>query len=197
MVFRTAYLLTGDTLSYRAVFSKNILQEVGFHVKMVLYDYHEDKVLSNKYGMMNIYKMIQDSDENFAYVFEDDINVLEPIQLEEIIQYEPFVDLFFYLGFCQRETDAGAVYGGFNINEHEVYIKSGNISGLHAIGISKKGVEKILEFASIDTERYMDVILGKFSRKYPAICLRYDLESSISGHRGIFFQDREKFPTSI
>ena len=100
------------------------------------------------------------------------------------------------MGFCQCKGP-GAVYGGFSIDGHDVYVKPGNVRGLHAIGISRKGVEKILEFASIDTEKYMDVIFDKFSRKYHTICLRYDLESSIPGHRGIFFQDRERFPTTL
>jgi len=44
---------------------------------------------------------------------------------------------------------------------------------------------------------YMDMILEKFSEKYPTNVIRYDLESYLHGHRGIFFQDRDRFPSSI
>ena len=43
----------------------------------------------------------------------------------------------------------------------------------------------------------MDVILEQFSVLYPANVCRYDLESYIHGHKGILFQDRHKFPSSI
>ena len=43
----------------------------------------------------------------------------------------------------------------------------------------------------------MDVILEKFSLIYPTICVRYDLESYIHGHKGIIFQDRKRFPSII
>jgi len=43
----------------------------------------------------------------------------------------------------------------------------------------------------------MDVILEQVSRVCPANVCRYDLESYIPGHRGIFFQDRKKFPSTI
>lgn len=36
-----------------------------------------------------------------------------------------------------------------------------------------------------------------FSIQYPANVVRYDLESYISGHRGVFFQDRKRFPSTI
>lgn len=43
----------------------------------------------------------------------------------------------------------------------------------------------------------MDVILEAFAAIYPANIVRYDLESYISGHRGVIFQDRNRFPSSI
>ena len=43
----------------------------------------------------------------------------------------------------------------------------------------------------------MDIILEEFSQIHHPNLLRYDLESYIEGHRGIFFQDRDKFPTTI
>ena len=43
----------------------------------------------------------------------------------------------------------------------------------------------------------MDMILEKFIEIFPANVIRYDLESDIKGHRGLFFQDRKQFPSSI
>ena len=56
---------------------------------------------------------------------------------------------------------------------------------------------ELLDFSKQSNEPYMDVILSNFSLKYPANIVRYDLESYIPGHRGIIFQDRNKFPSSI
>lgn len=41
------------------------------------------------------------------------------------------------------------------------------------------------------------MILELYSLKNPVNLIRYDLESYIKGHRGIFFQDRKKFQSII
>jgi hypothetical protein len=46
-------------------------------------------------------------------------------------------------------------------------------------------------------EQYMDVCLEHFTLKYPANVVRYDLSWRGTGHRGAFFQDRLRFPSSI
>lgn len=197
MLKRNAYLLTLDPLSERALFSKKILEDIGFNVNLINVIPHEDKVLSNKISMQYIYGVIKDSDEDgFGYVFEDDINIIEPITLEEIVEYEKISEIFFYLGLCEYVNNYTLT--NIKINGHNVYNKSGCVRGLHAISLSKKGAEKLLEFSKEkNDERYMDVILDQFSLIYPANCVRYDLESYISGHRGIIFQDRLRFPSSI
>jgi hypothetical protein len=86
---------------------------------------------------------------------------------------------------------------GIKIRNKDVYSKSGFCKGLHAIGLSKKGSIELLKFSKESNERYMDVILEKFTKLYPANVCRYDLESYISGHRGILFQDRKKFPSMM
>jgi hypothetical protein len=44
----------------------------------------------------------------------------------------------------------------------------------------------------------MDLILSDFQRKYPANIVRFDLTSPLNkDHRGIIYQDRSKFPTTI
>lgn len=97
---RTAYLLTTNPTSERTQFSRQILDQVGFRVVPVPHIPHEDKVVSNKISMQNIYRMIHEGQEEYAYVFEDDINVLEPISLQEIVEYETVSPLFNYLGVC-------------------------------------------------------------------------------------------------
>ncbi len=76
-------------------------------------------------------------------------------------------------------------------------IVNGSIRGLHAIGVSKKGATALFFFARMMKERYMDVCLEKFSEKFPVNVMRYDLESYIERHRGLFYQDRNRFPSTI
>jgi len=189
---RTAYLLTVSSFSERAQFSKRILEGVGFQVIMVRPILHPDKVLSNKISMQMIYQQIALRGE-YAYVFEDDINLLEDIRLDEIIEYEAISPMFFYLGVCEAKHKAEKT--GITIRGHDVYQKRGVCRGLHAIGISPQGASELLKFST--SERYMDCILEQFSLLYPANVCRYDLESYIAGHRGIFFQDRRRFPSTI
>lgn len=189
---RTAYLLTVSP-SERAHFSKSILERVGFKVIMVRPIHHPDKVLSNKLSMQMIYQQIALRGE-YAYVFEDDINLLEDIHLDEIIEYESISPMFFYLGVCEAKHTAEKT--GLSVQGHQVYRKRGMCRGLHAIGISPEGATELLKFSN-NPERYMDVILEQFSLLYPANVCRYDLQSYIAGHRGIFFQDRKKIPSTI
>ena len=196
-MLRNAYLLTGNSKSERALFCENVLNNIGFHVKMITYIPHKDKVISNKISMQYIYNLIKNSeDDTYQYVFEDDINILTPIKLEEIIEYEKLTDTFFYLGLCEYDN-TNSNLTSHKIGGNHVYSISGGIRGLHAIGLSKMGAELLLYFSENVDDRYMDVILEKFSLIYPTICVRYDLESYIHGHKGVIFQDRKRFPSSI
>lgn len=192
---RNAYLLTCNSKSERTLFCENILKDIGFNVNIITCIPHDDKVISNKISMQHIYKLIKESEDNYSYVFEDDINILKSIKLEEIIEYEKLSEMFFYLGLCEYKNKSKLT--SHKINGNNVYSISGGIRGLHAIGLSKKGAEKLLEFSENNNERYMDVILEKFSVIYPTICVRYDLESYIRGHKGVIFQDRKRFPSTI
>ena len=193
---RKAYLLTTNKNSDRTIFSSEILNKIGFDVILIQCIYNENKVLSNKLSMLYIYSLIQNGDDDYSYVFEDDINILEDIKLSEIIEYEKISTNFFYLGCC--------VYGNkmkntlYKINNYDVINISGNVRGLHAIGLSKDGAKKLIEFSNNHNEiEYMDVILEKFCNIYPANIVRHHLESYINGHIGIIYQDRNKFPSSI
>jgi len=192
---RCGYILTLNPQSERALFSKNILENIGFDVTFIQPIPNADKVISNKISMQYIYSLISNSENEYSYVFEDDINMLEEIKIDEIIEYEKISDMFFYLGICEYNMNAKNT--GIKIRNKDVYSKSGFCKGLHAIGLSKKGSIELLKFSKESNERYMDVILEKFTKLYPANVCRYDLESYISGHRGILFQDRKKFPSMI
>jgi len=193
---RVAFLLTGNINSSRAILSKKVLEKIGFHVVFIIYLPHEDNVLSNKLSMQYIYSLFNRLIHNYAYVFEDDINIKKNITLDEIIKYERISPMFFYLGICEVNC-SGVNKTNIKINNHDVYTKSGNVRGLHAIGLSKKGAVELLNFSKKSNEKYMDVILEQFSLLYPANVVRYDLSSYIQGHKGIIFQDRVKFPSQI
>lgn len=222
MVKRIAYLLTGDIDSDRAIFSKNVLDKIGFDVNVIIYTPNENRVVSNKLSMHHILELIcnGENDENeFVYFFEDDINVLEPITIDEIIEYEKISEMYFYLGICEHnpysrlntideimnfsdiffdlgicEHKAYATPTNLKINNYTVFQKKGNVRGTHAFGISKNGAKILLEFSKqFELDKYMDMILEDFSVLYPANVVRYDLCSTIWGHRGVIFQDRTKF----
>ena len=197
-MYRTAYLLTENENSERALFSKHVLENIGFCVQFITCIPNNNKVVSNKISMQYIYELISNTEfetTEFAYVFEDDINVVEDISIDEIVQYENISEMFFYLGMC----DAGdnIIQTNEIINNNIVYKKSGYVRGLHAIGLSKKGAINLLKYSKESTIEYMDMILENFSLIYPANIVRYDLTSYIPGHKGIIFQDRNRFPSTI
>ena len=195
---RKAYVLTPNKLSDRTIFSRNVLEQIGFIVVLIQHIPHENNVLSNKISMQHIYEMIVTGEDDYAYVFEDDINVLEPIDITEIIQYEKISRLFFYLRACTYGNNLNkATKHNTTINSHNVFTMSGYVRGLHAVGFSKAGAAIVLEISKSIKEPYMDVILEQITYTYPSNIVRYDLESYIRGHRGIIFQDRKRFPTTI
>jgi hypothetical protein len=194
---RVAYLLTTDKNSERTLFSQQVLKQIGFNVILVQHIPHTNQVISNKISMCYIYELIHTSLDEYAYVFEDDINILENISLSEIIQYETISNMFFYLGICECGGESTIKDTLHVINYHKIFSISGNVRGLHAIGLSKKGAKELLDFANCSDYIYMDMILEDFSKIYPANVVRYDIESDIDGHRGVIFQDRRRFPSTI
>ena len=71
------------------------------------------------------------------------------------------------------------------------------------MGFSRKGAEAVLNYSkqfSDDLEPehggVMDVILEKFTYTHPTNVFRYDLATSIEGHRGGMYQDAVRFPIS-
>lgn len=198
---RKAYILTCNQESERSKFSKEVLDNVGFESIFFNCIPHKNKVLSNKISMLKIYENIANGEDDWVYVFEDDINILKPITILEIIEYENISPIFFYLGVCipnYYNSKNNLVIYYREINNSKIYGIKGGVRGLHAIAISKQGAKLLLDFAKeYESYEYMDMILEKFSEKYPAPVINPELESYIYGHRGIFFQDRNKFPSTI
>jgi len=148
--------------------------------------------------MIKMYELILQGDHEWGYVFEDDINILEKITIDEIIEYEKISSKIFYLGVCMYDHYT-VEYNSEKINGHPIAIVKGQVRGAHAIAFSKKGVAEILDFVEITNVKsdFMDVILEEYTKISPANVVRYDLESYIKGHRGIIFQDRNVFPSTI
>ena len=194
---RNAYLLTCDPNSERTKFSKNILDELGFNVILFQAIPDSKPLLSHKQSMISIYNIIaNDLSNEWSYIFEDDINKLEDIKLDEIIEYEKISNKFFYLGICKYGEDT-LCETEHTINNHNVYSVSGSVRGLHALAFSRVGMIDFIDFLKNFSLEYIDIILELYTLKNRSNVVRADLESYISGHRGIIFQDRNKFTSII
>ena len=203
MVHRKAYILCEDANTPRCLHSTQVLENIGFTVIPVPYIRHSDKVYSNLISMQSIYETIANDAEleegnAWSYVFEDDISALIDISLDEVVEYEHISQYMMYLGVCTLLRDKFKIYESKpSVRGHPVVVCEGGGRGLHAIGLSRKGAQTLYDFSKESSETYMDCILQQFTYKYPANIVRYDLESYIWGHRGIIYQDRKTFPTTI
>ena len=195
---RNAYLLTTDFNSPRAIFSKELLQKIGFNVLYFLAIPHDDPIISHKLSMIQIYNIIENSPDEWSYIFEDDINILEPITLDEIIEYEKIsTNNFFYLGICKYINMDSILITEHTINNHQVYQVSGTVRGSHAIAFSKNGIKQFNQFIKHFSIVAYDMLIELYTLSHPANIVRCDLSSKINGHLGLFFQDREKFKSVL
>lgn len=202
--FRNAYLLSVNPNSERTIFSKKVLEKIGFNVIIFLAIPNQNPLLSHRQSYLKILEIIANQELNnyynidgWTYVFEDDINLLEDIYLDEICEYEKISNNLFYLGICKYGTNT-IKYSGLKINNKNVYNVSGNVRGAHALAFSKNGAKNFLDFEKQFTNfDYIDMIIELFTKINPANIIRVDLESYISGHLGIIFQDRNRFASII
>lgn len=199
---RTAYLLSYNPSADRTKFSYDLLNKIGFNVKIVKSIDNDCVLLSNRLSFEHIYNLILSSDDYWGYVFEDDINLIEDISLNEIIEYENISNYFFYLGCCCKSHD-GVRKTKYTINGHDVYSISGNARCLHGIGISKQGARTILNLSKawmphIPTNKSFDNFFDDFTRSNPTNIIRYDLKSIWDkNHVGVLFQDRARFSSDV
>ena len=194
MIKRKAYLLTCDENSERAIFCKNLLTKIGFDVILFKAIPHEDPILSHKLSSLEIYRLISIGEDEWVYVFEDDINVHYEPTLEEIVKYEEISKdkNFFYLGCCIFKELIYPI-SDLKINNHKVGIANGNQRGSHAMAFSKTGANEIYIVGSSSPLKDIDAIHDVYTTFYPTYVICCDLESYIKGHIGLFYQDRKRF----
>ena len=197
---RTAYILACDVQSARTVHCINVLDRVGFSdiIPCPIIP-HTSVPISNRMGMQSIYDRILKSGDEWAYVFEDDIETLTDIKIDEIVQYEEISkNHFFYLGCCGTGPN-NTKPTNIKINNNTVYqVNWSNIRGLHAIGVSRQGIETINKYIDKYSTSipYLDALLGRITEDIPTNLVRADLVSPYwKDHKGAFFQDRKKFPS--
>jgi len=195
---RNAYVLTMDKNSDRAICSKNVLEKIGFTVILFEAIRHKHPVISHRKSMYAIYEKIIEEEENkYCYVFEDDINTLLNIKLNYIIEYEKLNEDIIYLGCCYNKGKL--IKTDKIINFKPLYKISDGVRGLHSIAITKEGAKILKTIFDINRETIlMDVLLEKYTKTKPLYIIRQDLVSPChSGHLGIFFQDRRKFKSIL
>ncbi|EJK69465.1 hypothetical protein THAOC_09276 [Thalassiosira oceanica] len=193
--FRRAYLITVDSDSPRTIRSKEILESVGFDVKIEYAPRHSDKVVSNKMAHLQIYARIanatneEEGGRGYSYIFEDDIVLTRDVDFDAN-QLESTVEAngshVVYLGICCPRRKCSK----FGQSPHERFC--GNCA--HAYGVSREGATMLIEQASSHRkERYIDVIMKSFCHEQGGFSVSHiELQSDQdAGHFGLFMQDRK------
>jgi len=191
-----AHILTTKPSSVRAIHSSNTLKNIGFDTVEFIQpntigQTNIERVWSNKNAFLTaLQNFIATSSEDWIFLFEDDISARPGYTTEHIKEALKKEDLFAYLGVCNLKTQKKRLCGRC----------------AHAMAISKKGAKEILDFNLKSTtitptdrlpkdEPYFDVVVDTFcTEKGPFLVIG---PNDTSGWHGIFFQDRQKFPTGI
>jgi len=208
-ISRIAYLITVDVNSPRTRRSHAILERVGFQVQLHIADIMDDKVLSNKFAQVAVYrKILSDDIRPWGYIFEDDIVLVgtshNHIENETIdFSVERYLvgpsgseasNLYFaYLGICREKKDACV--------EH----CCGRCA--HAYGISKVGAKLLMEFGdqfqkqnvNHSANRYQDWMMDLWCTSLGGFPVLFGNKQSSqeSSHFGAFIQDRKTFKSII
>lgn len=205
---RVAYVVSTNTSTPRFLQTEKVLSDFGFQVSVVTPYYfgttREKQTLSNKIALLTAAKLISRGEEPWGYIFEDDIykHELSRDDLSAVIKSETTSTLFQYLGIC---TEGEA-------QNKPVRNMCGRCA--HAMGISKQGALRLLEFANLQEPRlevdqknaprdelYLDVIVqGWCETQPPGFRVVGPLKPSVKGldgHYGIFLQDRTSFESEI
>lgn len=196
----TAHVLSMDAGAPRARHTANALAAVGFQVVFVAPSAGgltiADKVLSNKRAFLDaLERHLQGSPAAWLYLFEDDITAHRGIYLPDVQATESRATHFMYLGIC-----------GPRVRAEWPLLKSGGRCGrcAHAMGFSRAGAAAFLAFNRNNTDAYthgmyLDVMVEAWCLSlggFPVV--HFDRAAPHEpGHRGVFYQDRRKFPTGI
>ena len=195
---RNAYVLTLDKNSERAKFSKNILEKIGFNV--ILFEAIKDEfpMRSHRKSMYAIYeKLLEEKEDKYFYVFEDDINTTIDITLSYLLEYEKLNENIYYLGCCYNRGKF--IKQNLKINNEILCKIRGGVRGIHSLCMNRKGVEILKKIYDDNPKNYhMDVMLEKYTLENPLIVIGRNLKSPCNhGHFGIFYQDRGKFESQL
>lgn len=201
---RKAFVITVDLDGARARFARHVLTTVGFDVVLIKAVYDADPPVSLKRTHMQLWEHIAThcADDEWMYIFEDDVNVLESLTIAQLLSYERHAAPtgMFFLGCCMNKWN-GVTQTSTSIDGHAVHHVRGGVRGTHAIAYSKAGAQAMLAFAQRTDQarqRHVDVITEAFTTTFKdgVPVMRMDLHSDIHGHNGIVFQDRRRFPDS-
>lgn len=214
-MIRESYLITTNENSDRVNAAKTVLSEVGFHINVIKAlprsnDEYHSKMASNRNTMLYIVDEIGKKEGNdFYYIFEDDVNVLKPVKLDEIIEYENIsreCELF-YLGCCRYNyTFDNTIETEHCIRGNTVYKVTKFIRGTHAFAMTPNTARKMCDFF-MTNEKILeesdvipfDIMLEMYVHECTngVMTMRHELESNVKDHFGLFFQDRNRFPSII
>jgi len=192
---RKAFLITTDKNNRRTVRSKQILEETGFVVVYQLVIPHPNKKVSNRLTHMELFRKIStDKTEPWGYIFENDIQILNASWKvnPNIISHESRHKEFMFLGLCTTEDffpeSKPKRYCGFCA---------------HAYALTPKGAGNLLAFSLNENSAWdllpQDMVTIRYciqEKGFPLIGSKYC--SPRTGHHiGLFYQDRESFPSTI
>jgi len=196
----TAYVLSMDKDSLRSKHTEKTLNTVGFKVEYITPQTRgnaiSDKLWSNKMAFLNLLeKYLESNSTSWLYIFEDDITAHSGTSLQDIRDIEARSTKFVYLGICGTSVQ-------FFLQSWTLQNQGKCGTCAHAMGFSRKGAQEFMAFSQEKTDMNatnFDVVVAAWCLSLGGFpVLRFDLRSpQIEGHRGVFFQDRLKFATSI
>ena len=200
MASRTAYVISSANCPPgRLEHVKRLLARIGFSEIYVMTRsplYRPDRA-----GLAVLYEIIESvitrKNADYVYVFDDIINTLVELKLDELTEYERLANGFFYLGIDKINQNKGIGYTGKTIGSRNVYSVKGNVSSAHAFALSLQGAHGLM--AQLSTNRYktVDLCLCAYSKTHAVPVVRYDLQGVFNGQRGAIFADLCQFNTEF
>lgn len=222
---RTGYLITVDRNAPRAINAAKVLQRSGFTVVAVTAIPAKSKRRSCRLTMSKALKLLIAADDEWGYIFQEDIARNEwTTTLPDIVNYEKADPDYVYLGVCMDwHGTPPSISSHHHSNEIGKYVVACGKCA-HAQGVSKQGAKKILSWFKQQDDAYTQKAnsiagwdktpegeaAGLDDRSFDApvmkMCLKHGgypvvKNSEVSpwdrSHRGLFYQDRKEYPTTI
>jgi hypothetical protein len=206
-----AYVITTSTSQPRAQQTMRLLGGLGFSVTPVLAQppltsSALSKVWSNRNTIITTLQLhLRHSSSDWAYIFEDDIAVAAvDVSAVEVSHFSSSShSQFQYLGVCVPP---------YHIQAGENYGTSACGRCAHAMAISKKGIADLLDFVTTSArpdffgevpqqQPYFDVIVESWCNErsdggFPVL-QGHIISPQDESHRGAFYQDRQRWQTTI